>query len=93
MAQVAIQLSDEDLKRLQAHADALDISAEAMATEVVMDLLHGSDPLLGFNSQAEYEAFVQEGIDSADRGELLDWEDVKADLRAMMVRRLAEAGQ
>jgi len=93
MAQVAIQLSDEDLERLKAHADALDISTEAMATEVVMDLLHGSDPLIGFNSQAEYEAFIQEGIDSADRGELLDWEVVKADLSAMMARRLAEVGE
>lgn len=90
MAQVAIQLSDdEDLQRLRARADALAISTEAMATEAVMDLLNGERDLPGFGSRADYEAFVQEGIDSAEQEALVEADVVFAEMRARLDDLLA----
>ena len=40
-------------------------------------------------AEAEYQAFVQEGIDSADRGELVPHEEVMAELDRMIARHRA----
>jgi hypothetical protein len=72
MAQVAIQLSDEDLKRLRAHAEAHEITPEQAAADVVRDSLHAHDPWLGFATEDEYQAWIQEGIDSAENEPLID---------------------
>lgn len=40
-------------------------------------------------AEAEYQAFVQEGIDSADRGELIPHEEVMAELDEMIARHRA----
>lgn len=93
MAQVSIQLSDETLKRLRARAEALEISPEQVVADAVHSLLDTRDPWLGFASEDEYRAFVQEGIDSADRGELEDFDVVAARLRAELVDLIAERAQ
>ncbi len=40
-------------------------------------------------AEAEYQAFIQEGIDSADRGELVPHEEVMAELDKMIARHQA----
>jgi predicted transcriptional regulator len=40
-------------------------------------------------SEAEFLAFVQEGIDAADRGDLIPHEEVMAELDDMISRRTA----
>lgn len=72
MAKVEIQLSDKTLERLRAHADALKISPEQVVTEAVEDLLDSPDPWLGFATEAEYQAWIQEGLDSAENEPLID---------------------
>ncbi len=93
MAQVAIQLSDETLKRLKAHADAHEMSPEDVATQAVEAMLEDDEPWRGFATEQEYRAFVQKGVDSADRGDLEDWDVVKARLRAYMAERSAAAAE
>ncbi len=93
MAQVAIQLSDEDLQRLKAHAEAREMTPEGVAAQAVEALLEGDQPWRGSGTEEKYRAFVQKGIDSADRGDLEDWDVVKARLRAYMTDRSAEAAE
>ncbi len=40
-------------------------------------------------AEAEYQAFVQVGVDSADRGELVPHEEVMAELDIMIARHQA----
>ncbi len=40
-------------------------------------------------AEAEYQAFVQAGIDSADRGELIPHDEVMAELDKMIARHKA----
>jgi len=40
-------------------------------------------------AEAEFQAFVQVGVDSADRGELIPHEDVMAELDEMIARHRA----
>ena len=40
-------------------------------------------------AEAEYQAFVQVGADSADRGELVPHQEVMAELNRMIARHLA----
>lgn len=42
--------------------------------------------------EAEFLAFVQEGIDAADRGEVVPHEDVEAELEAMIAKHAARCG-
>lgn len=42
--------------------------------------------------EADFLAFVQEGIDAADRGELIPHEDVMAELDGMIAKHRARCG-
>ncbi len=44
-------------------------------------------------SEAEYLAFVQEGIDALDRGESIPHEEVMAELDAMIAEQQARCGK
>lgn len=90
MAQVAIQLSDEDLERLKARAEANEITPEQAAADFVRDSLDARDPWLGFATEGEYLAWIQEGIDSADNEPLLDADIVFAEMRARLTDLLAK---
>ncbi len=90
MAQVAIQLSDETFARVMARADALEVSAEQVIAEEV-EAMFAEDILAP--EEAAYLAFVQKGIDSADRGDVEDWDVVKARLRTYMADRTAAAAE
>jgi predicted transcriptional regulator len=90
MVEVAIQLSDETLARLKTRAEALEITPEQVIADAVHSFLDVRDPWLGFATEGEYRDFVQEGIDSADRGELEDFDVVAARLRAELVDLIAE---
>lgn len=90
MAQVAIQLSDDDIERLKAHAEAREITPEQAATDAVIDRLHDHDPWLGFATEAEYQAWVQEGIDSAENEPLVDADIVFAEMRTRLTDLLAK---
>ena len=87
MAQVAIQLSDETLARVKARADALEVSAEEVIAEEVEAVFAQDIP--SPEDEAAFRAFVQKGIASADRGDVEDWDVVKARLRTYMADRTA----
>jgi len=70
---LAIELTDEQKARLEQIAEHREETLVATVQEAVAAFLH---------KDAEYRAYVQEGIDAAARGEVYDWEDVKAELRA-----------
>lgn len=93
MVEVAIQLSDEALARVRTRAEALEITPEQVIADAVDSFLDIRDPWLGFATEDEYRDFVQEGIDSADRGELEDFDVVAARLRAELVDLIAERAQ
>ncbi len=70
---VAIMLTDEQLSRLELIAGAREESVAATVQEAVAAFLH---------KDAEYRAYVQEGLDDIAAGRVHDWEDVKAEMRA-----------
>ena len=91
MAQVAIQLSPETLERVKTHAEANATSAEQVIADAV-EAMFAEDVVMP-GDEAAYLAFVQKGIDSADRGDVEDWDVVKARLRAYMADRTAAAAE
>lgn len=70
---VAIMLTEEQLSRLELIAEAREETVAATVQEAVTRFLHKDE---------EYRAYIQEGLDAVARGEVYDWQDVKADLRA-----------
>ncbi len=91
MAEVAIQLSDETFARVKARADALDVSAAQVIAEEVEAMF--AEHIPAPEDEAAYLAFVQMGIDSANRGDVEDWDVVKARLRSYMADRTAAAAE
>ena len=81
MNNVAVQLSDEQARRLGEIARQRHASTAAVVQEAVTQYL---------DHDAEFRAAIQVGTDQADRGEVEDWEVVKVRLRAHMAKRLAE---
>lgn len=81
MNSVAVELSEEQADRIAAIARHKDTSPADVVREAVTTYL---------DKDAEYLAFVQEGIDSADRGELTEFSVVAERLRARLAVRLAE---
>ena len=69
---VAITLTDEQKARLEQIAYA---KAETLVTTVQEAVTRYLD------KDAEYRAYVQEGIDAVARGDVRDWEDVETELR------------
>lgn len=84
MTNVAVQLSDDQAKRLGEIARYRHASTASVVQEAVNQYL---------DHDAEFRAAVQVGIDQADRGEVEDWDVVKARLRAHMAKRLAQAAE
>ena len=70
---VAILLTDEQLSRLELIAEAREETLVATVQEAVTGFLH---------KDAEYRAYVQEGLDDIAAGRVHAWEDVKAEMRA-----------
>lgn len=91
MAQVAIQLSDETLARVKARAEVLEVSAEQVIADEVEAMF--AEDFSPPHDDAAYLAFVQQGVDSANRGEVEDWDVVKTRLRAYITDRTAAAAE
>lgn len=70
---VAITLTDEQKARLERIAEAKEGTLVATVQEAVTRYL---------DKDAEYRAYVQEGLDDIAAGRVHDWEDVKAEMRA-----------
>ena len=70
---VAIMLTEGQLSRLELIAVAREETVAATVQEAVTRFLHKDE---------EYRAYIQEGLDAVARGEVYDWEDVKAEMRA-----------
>jgi predicted transcriptional regulator len=70
---LAIMLTDEQLSRLELIAEAREETLATTVQEAVTAFLH---------KDAEYRAYVQEGLDDIAAGRVHDWEDVKAEMRA-----------
>ena len=70
---VAILLTDEQLSRLELIAEAREETLATTVQEAVTAFLH---------KDAEYRAYIQEGLDDIAAGRVHDWEDVKAEMRA-----------
>ena len=70
---VAITLTDDQLRRLELIAEAREVTVAATVQEAVTAFLH---------KDAEYRAYIQEGLDDIAAGRVHSWEDVKAEMRA-----------
>ena len=70
---VAITLTDEQKARLEQIAEAKEGTLVATVQEAVTRYL---------DKDAEYRAYVQQGLDAVARGDVRDWEDVEAELIA-----------
>jgi predicted transcriptional regulator len=70
---VAIMLTDEQLSRLELIAEAREETLATTVQEAVTAFLH---------KDAEYRAYVQEGLDDIAAGRTRPWEEVKAELRS-----------
>lgn len=70
---VAIMLTEEQLSRLELIAEAREETVAATVQEAVTAFLH---------KDAEYRAYVQEGLDDIAAGRTRPWEEVEAELRA-----------
>ena len=79
MTDIAVQLSNEQVDRLDAIARHRHASTEAVVQEAVTQYL---------DQDAEFRAAVQEGIDQADRGDTEDFAAFAATLRAEMAARV-----
>ena len=80
MTEIAVELSEEDADRIAAIAEWRSESSASIVREAVAKYL---------DHDAEIRAAVQEGIDSAGRGELEDFEVVADRMRARLSARLA----
>lgn len=70
---VAIMLTEEQLSRLEIIAEAREETVASTVQEAVTAFLH---------KDAEYRAYIQDGLDDIAAGRVHDWEDVKAEMRA-----------
>ena len=70
---VAIMLTDEQLSRLELIAEAREETLVATVQEAVTAFLH---------KDAEYRAYVQEGLDDIAAGRTRPWKEIKAEMRA-----------
>lgn len=70
---VAIMLTDDQLSRLKLIAEAREVTVAATVQEAVTAFLH---------KDAEYRAYIQEGLDDIAAGRTRPWAEVKAELRA-----------
>ncbi|MBW8816552.1 MAG: hypothetical protein JF588_24300 [Caulobacterales bacterium] len=70
---LAITLTDAQKARLEQIAESREGTLAATVEEAVTAFL---------DKDAEYRAYVQEGLDAVARGDVQDWEKVKAKLRA-----------
>ena len=70
---LAITLTDEQKARLEQIAEAKEETLVATVQEAVTRYL---------DKDAEYRAYIQEGLDDIAAGRVHDWEDVKAEMRA-----------
>ena len=68
-----ISLTDDQKARLERIAEWREESLVATVQEAVTRYL---------DKDAEYRAYVQEGLDDIAAGRVHDWEDVKAEMRA-----------
>lgn len=73
-------LDDATMNLVEELARDRGITREAYAAEAIQRIAE---------SEADYRAFIQVGIDQADRGELIPHEDVMAELDAMIARQRA----
>lgn len=73
--QLIIDLTEDQKTRLEALAAFKQVSV----SQYLVDLAENNA-----RRDAEFRAFVQEGIDEADRGELIDHADVMAEVEALI---------
>ena len=79
-ARIIAEVDAETLAIVDRLASARGISGADFVSEAVRRVAE---------SEADFAAFIQEGIDSADRGELIDQADVVAELDAMIEKHRA----
>ena len=80
---ITAELDAATLKLVEDLALARGITGEAFAAEAIRRVAE---------HEADERAFVQVGIDAADRGELIPHEQVMAELDAMIVQHRARCG-
>ena len=74
-AHVTIELTEDQKARLEALAAFKQVSV----SQYLVDLAENNA-----RRDAEFRALVQEGVDEADRGELVDHADVMAEVEALI---------
>lgn len=73
--QVIIDLTEDQSERLEALATFRQVSVSQYLVDLAED---------NARRDAEFRALVQEGVDEADRGELIDHADVMAEVEALI---------
>lgn len=80
---LTMPLDDATRQLVDELAAAQGMSAEHYAAEAVRRIAE---------SEADFRAFIQQGIDEADRGELVPHDEVMAELDAMIAKHRARCG-
>jgi predicted transcriptional regulator len=81
---ITAQIDAETLAMVEQLAQAQGRSAADFAAEAIRRVAE---------SEADYRAFLKEGIDAADRGEFVSHQDVMAELDAMIARHEARCAK
>jgi len=79
-AVITARLDEETLAKVDRVASAQGRSRSRFAAQAIREAAE---------REAEFLAFVQEGIDAADRGELIPHEEVVAEIERMIARHKA----
>jgi predicted transcriptional regulator len=83
-AKLAITLNDDQMARLDALAQAREETAASVVQEAVREYL---------DHDAEFRAAVEIGLGELEAGNVRDFEEVEAELRAYMESRRRQAGK
>lgn len=83
-ASITAQIDAETLAIVQRLAEAQGRSVADFAAEAIQRVAE---------SEADYRAFLMEGIEAADRGEFVSHEEVMAELDAMIARHEARCAK
>ena len=79
---ISIALDEEQLARLDAMAESRQVSTADLATRVLVNLLE---------AEAADIAAIEEGLAAVETGDVRDFDEVAADLRAYVAQRMKQA--
>lgn len=80
MKSIAVPLDTDTLALVEKLSASRNVSVAEFAAEAVRRIAE---------SEADFDAFIQVGIDAADRGDLIPHEEVMAELDAMIAKHQA----